>query len=93
MKNTPRVSTQHVSVCTFETYPWGPAPRAHVETCARGAGAHGDVLSGHTTHTTHTTQHHTETETEEEEETKEKKTTQEKREDSFSVWWCMAVLC
>ena len=27
-----------------------------------------------------------------EEETKEKKTRQQKREDSFSVWWCMAVL-
>ena len=40
------------------------------------------------------------TETEREEGTKEKKTRQEqreerrvKREDSFSVWWCMAVLC
>ena len=27
-----------------------------------------------------------------EEETKEKKTRQQKREDSFSVWWCMVVL-
>ena len=28
-----------------------------------------------------------------EEKTKEDKTGQEKREDSFSVWWCMAVFC
>ena len=28
-----------------------------------------------------------------EEKTKEYKTRQEKREDSFSVWWCMAVFC
>ena len=28
-----------------------------------------------------------------EEKTKEDKTRQEKREDSFSVWWCMAVFC
>ena len=30
MKNTPRVSTQHVPVCTFKTSPCMPAPRTHV---------------------------------------------------------------
>ena len=50
MKNTPRVSTQHVSVCTFETYPWGPAPRAHVETTRRRV-----EWTHHTHHTPHNT--------------------------------------
>ena len=56
--------------------------------------------------TTTRPQHHTETETEtdrdrerttgdreREEKTEEERTRQEKREDSFSVWWCMAVFC
>ena len=42
------VSTQHVPVCTFKTCPCKPAPRAHVETCVRGAGILGDVLNVHT---------------------------------------------
>ena len=67
--------------------------RACVETCARGAGTHGDVLNVHTgtcslTHTTHTTQqntthhthtqHHTEKETERE---TEKEDRDNRRED------------
>ena len=69
MKNILRVSTQHVTVCTFRTSPCVPAPRAHVlkHVCAwcphsrrRFERAHGDVLSGHTgfssvSHTTHRT--------------------------------------
>ena len=62
MKKRPRVYVQNLPVCTGTT-------RTCVETCARGAGTHGDVLSGHTefrsvshtnththilTHTTHT---------------------------------------
>ena len=43
-----RVSSQTVPVCTFKTSPCVRAPRAHVSTCARGAGIHGDVLDGHT---------------------------------------------
>ena len=44
-----RVWIQNVSVCTFTTSPCVPAPRAHVSnTCARGAGIHGDVLNVHT---------------------------------------------
>ena len=37
----PRVYVQNVPVCTGTT-------RAHDETCARGAGTHGDVWDGHT---------------------------------------------
>ena len=40
--------SQNVPVCTFKTSPCVLAPRAHVETCARGAGIHGDVLNVHT---------------------------------------------
>ena len=39
---------KNVSVCTFKTSPSVPAPRPHVETCARGAGIHGDGSDGHT---------------------------------------------
>ena len=34
-KKKKRVSTQRVSVCTFKTSPFVPAPRAHVETRVR----------------------------------------------------------
>ena len=133
------LSMKNVSMCTFKTSPFVPAPRAHMlkhlcawcrQTRGRFERTHGDVLSGHTgffsvshsTHNTttqhitttqhntspqhnttqHLTQHHTETETvtdrerektgtEREEKTEEDKTRKEKREDSFSVWWCMAV--
>ena len=37
-----------VCPCTFKTFSCVPAPRAHVETCARGARTHGDVLNVHT---------------------------------------------
>ena len=38
-----------VLVCTFNTSPCVPAPRAHmVYTCARSASIHGDVLNVHT---------------------------------------------
>ena len=49
------------SVCTLKTFPCVPAKRAHVFQRARDAGTHGDVLDGHTPHTTphHTTQHNT----------------------------------
>ena len=56
------------TVCPSKASPCVPAPRAHVETCARGAGTHGDVLnvhtrfssvSHHTSHTTHHTHHKT----------------------------------
>ena len=52
----------------------------------------------HTTTTPHPHPHHTQhgdttphERQRHEEETKEKKTREEKREDPFSVWWCMAV--
>ena len=39
----------NVLVCTFNTSPCVPAPRAHmVYTCARSASIHGDVLNVHT---------------------------------------------
>ena len=80
-----------VPVCTFNTSPCMPVPRAHVENmCARGAGTHG-FFQRVTHHTHHTTpqpttttrpQHHTDRQTEmETQETKEKKTRQEKREE------------
>ena len=92
-----RVSIRRPRVCRHHAHmlkhvcAWCPYTRARFER------THGDVLSGHTPHTTphHTTttrpQHHTETETEKEdrqreEKTKEKKTRQEKIEDSFSGW-------
>ena len=78
-------------------------------TCARGAGIHGVFSVSHTTHTTPqpttTTRppHHTETDTERErdierrgdgrEEDKRVEERREKREDPFSVWWCMDVFC
>ena len=53
-------------VCAFKTSPCVPGPRAHVFQHVRGAGTHGDVLDGHTPHTTphhktrqNTTQHDT----------------------------------
>ena len=39
---------KNASVCALKTSPCMPAPRAHVSTCARGAGTHGDVLNGPT---------------------------------------------
>ena len=56
----PRVSVQNVPVCTGTT-------RTCVSTCARGAGTHADVLSGHTgffsVYTTHAHTHTTTTTT------------------------------
>ena len=56
IQNAPRVHFKNVPVCTGTT-------RTCVSTCARGAGTHGHVLSGHTEfsrcHTTHTTPHTT----------------------------------
>ena len=81
---------KNVTVCTFKTSPFVPAPRAHMfqHVCAgcrytrgRFERTHGDALSGHTApHTTphhaDTPKHHTETETETETETDK-----ERRED------------
>ena len=83
---------QNVTVCTFKTSPFVPAPRAHMfqHVCAwcrytrgRFERTHGDALSGHTApHTTphhaDTPKHHTETETETETETREEKTKEDK---------------
>ena len=81
------VFIRHVSVSAGTT-------RTCVSTCARGAGTHGDVMDGHTPHTTphHKTQHnttqhnmthHTETEKEDRERlrgTEKRKTTETERE-------------
>ena len=37
-----------VCVCPLNTSPCVPVPRAHVSTCARGAGIHGDLSNVHT---------------------------------------------
>ena len=61
-RKTLRVSTQHVSVCTFKTSPCAPAPRPHVETCVRVVPVHNTPQPT----TSSRPQHHTETETEKE---------------------------
>ena len=48
----PRVYIQHVPVCTGTT-------RTCLNTCARGAGIHGDVLNVHTGRLQRVTPHHT----------------------------------
>ena len=78
-----------------------PAPRAHVEkTCARGAGIHRGFqrVTHHTPQpTTPHGDRHRERDIErrgdEREEDKRIEERREKREDPFSVWWCMAVFC
>ena len=61
---------KNVTVCTFKTSPFVPAPRAHMfqHVCAwywytrgRFERTHGDVSSGHTA--PHTTPHHADTKT------------------------------
>ena len=68
IKKTHILPMKNVTVCTFKTSPFVPAPRAHMfqHVCAwcrytrrRFERTHGDVLSGHTApHTTSHTQTH-----------------------------------